>query len=39
MPAILMVVYMCFNPHTYMRCDNAIKAESQSVDVSIHTPT
>ena len=30
---------VCFNPHTYMRCDNKIAGVDTKGQVSIHTPT
>ena len=30
---------MCFNPHTYMRCDYVLGAFTTTEKVSIHTPT
>ena len=32
-------LFDCFNPHTYMRCDDTSTTEDMSMKVSIHTPT
>ena len=36
---ILFLSSYCFNPHTYMRCDNSSRIGSVRSVVSIHTPT
>ena len=36
---IELVRFLCFNPHTYMRCDRSKRSKSSSRMVSIHTPT